>query len=134
MPMDSPIAPGPSHFPAGQLRHLIRLFTERYRSGNRRYIGTSGATKHTGLNGLSGNCAGSSTSTISVWRAAAARSTPTCLVIEMHVEVLNLARGPVSMTAIFHILWPILTMNLSSFAARSLLSGTGDHLLTRLFN
>jgi cytochrome bd-type quinol oxidase subunit 1 len=52
----------------------------------------------------------------------------------MHVEALNLARGPFAMTAIFHILWPILTMSLSSFAARSLLSSTGDHLPTRFLN
>ncbi|WP_180735220.1 hypothetical protein [Paraburkholderia sp. PGU19] len=52
----------------------------------------------------------------------------------MHVEALNLARGQLAMTAIFHILWPILTISLSAFAARSLLSSSGDHLPTRFFN
>ncbi|MGF7136254.1 cytochrome bd-type quinol oxidase subunit 1, partial [Paraburkholderia sp. EB58] len=33
----------------------------------------------------------------------------------MHVEALNLARGQFGMTAIFHILWPILTISLSAF-------------------
>jgi cytochrome d ubiquinol oxidase subunit I len=33
----------------------------------------------------------------------------------MHVEALNLARGQFAMTAIFHILWPILTISLSAF-------------------
>ncbi|CAB3795916.1 hypothetical protein LMG28614_04257 [Paraburkholderia ultramafica] len=33
----------------------------------------------------------------------------------MHVETLNLARGQFAMTAIFHILWPILTISLSAF-------------------
>jgi hypothetical protein len=38
------------------------------------------------------------------------------------------------MTAIFHLLWPVLTMSLSAFAARSLLSSTDDHMPTRFFN
>ncbi len=33
----------------------------------------------------------------------------------MPVEALNLARGQFAMTAMFHILWPILTISLSAF-------------------
>ncbi|MBV8260128.1 MAG: cytochrome ubiquinol oxidase subunit I, partial [Paraburkholderia sp.] len=33
----------------------------------------------------------------------------------MSVEALDLARGQFAMTAIFHILWPILTISLSAF-------------------
>jgi cytochrome d ubiquinol oxidase subunit I len=37
------------------------------------------------------------------------------LVTDMPVEALHLARGQFAMTAIFHILWPILTISLSAF-------------------
>jgi len=37
------------------------------------------------------------------------------LVTDMPLETLHLARGQFAMTAIFHILWPILTISLSAF-------------------